>query len=219
MLSLNITVQPATDDQIRNYWRWLLGADPDSNPIPNGDVLYTRGCFNYVDDIRDSGGGPPRRTNAGCDGDAHTDSATIGSNISIVLTLVDTLVHNQNRARDGHLLTINEQDDILNEENRPENVQLDASVENLTDGTSLNIVQFAQVSNIVTISNLNIPSNSALADRLEFAEQRNITVNGRAKGYYLLIRGLTPGKEYRIRSNCSGVRRYKDVKNYHITIS
>jgi hypothetical protein len=220
MLGLNVTVRPASDDQIRDFYKWLLGADPDSDPIPNGDVFYMRECLNYVDNIEDRGSAPPRRTNAGCDGDAHTDSATIASNISIVLPLVHTLVHNQNRARDGHFLSTVEQEDILDEENSSQKVQLKASIENLTDGTSdRNIDRFAQVSNIVRISNLNIPSNSALADKLEFAEQKNNTVNLRAKGYFLEISGLASGKEYRIQSDCGGVRGYEAKTDYHITIS
>jgi hypothetical protein len=217
MMSLDVTVVPANDDQIEKYWRWLLSPDPDSNPIPPpGDVFYMHACIDYVDDVQERGSAHPQRINACV---PHTVPATIPSNLSILHPLVDSMVHDRNRGRDGHTLTEQERIDILDRENRPNRISLDATIENVTDNTGKqHIERIAQLSNIVRINNLNIDLNSRLADKLEFAEERNTTVNASAEGFYLFIDDLRPRKEYRIQSDCTGVRNYEAIIDYRIQV-
>jgi len=92
---------------------------------------------------------------------------------------------------------------ILGNENRVVSRRdLNATIENLSTGTSEQPIDrdllsyrtsFPSTSDAATFS-LMIPDGSALADKLKFAERERITVNARAKGFFLcyLISLLPP---------------------------
>jgi hypothetical protein len=65
---------------------------------------------------------------------------------------------------------------------------------------------------------LDIPSNSALADRLEYPIRAGHYRNARAEGFYVLIKFNNPAV-YRIRSHGFGARDYVSRTDYYIEIS
>ena len=137
----------------------------------------------------------------------------------------DTLVHDKNY-ENGDPLTPVKIYVILDNENRVvSRGDLNATIENLSAGTSERPIDrdllsyrtsFPSTSDTAIFS-LTIPDGSALADKLEFAERERITVNARSQGFFLLLSNIALAT-YHIRSNCHGIRNHKAFMDYYLQV-
>jgi hypothetical protein len=219
------------DVTIQNYWNWLLGADPDGNPIPNGNVFYMHASYDYVDDLQEPRSQHPQRINLSGDipstAGSESQPVNIPKNVSIFHPLLDTVVTDHDVNSNGVPLTVAEMKDILDDENGQVRVRhLNATINNLTKNTGPqaihgNLLGFRTTapssSNSATFD-LTVHPNSPFADKLEFAFPRGITVQARAEGFYVELYDITPGDTYHISSRCHGVRGYKAYMDYYIHV-
>jgi hypothetical protein len=228
MLNSDFQVDKPSDAEMQNYWNWLLGQDPDHhNPI-NG-VFYMRACYGYINEIQNLMSPNPQRKNL-CDNHPNTvgsesNPISIANNVPIIIPLLDTVVTDHDLVNGTPSSTL--MNNILDGENdQVGSSDLSAKIANLTAQTSLhdideNLMQFRTTSPSTSDSDmfpLTIDTNSTLADRVEFAIPKGVTVQARLQGFYLKLHDIAPSNEYYIKIRCHGVRKYKAFMDYYIYV-
>ena len=217
------TVTKPNDTQIENFYTWAMNAaSVVSNPIFK-NVFYTHDCINYVNQIQNIS--DVLRKNACGDvpftgGSTRNDPLPIRNNEPIFLPLMHTFMSDNEVDENGNRLDQAVINGILDHENglvRKED--LNASIQDLAVGgpqpLAPDLTEF--LSEVVTFS-LTIPADSALADKVEFAQPKGVTLNVRAQGYFALISNIPRGL-YRIISNGFGVRNYKAFIDYFVEVT
>lgn len=214
-------------DFIKDYWHFLLGDNPN-NPVYK-NTIFTRGSQNYRDvhSIEKSKNASVRRKNfSGLSKETPSITNTVGSQSNplrntsnlVFITVLDTIALEQEIDENGRIIP---QDDVLREENDSvelEDVQL--TIQKIGGSESvvdLSDIIFKNHRTGATFS-LDVPKESALAERLEYKIRVDKTYpNAKTLGYYALIKFNTPGV-YRIKSIGNGVRGYTSRADYHIEI-
>lgn len=207
---------------INDYWNFLMKPASVLDDHVDQNTLFMRGCYDHRDvhslqDIK-------RRNFCGDTEESPSIVHSVGTrstpfnpvaNYPVFATVVDTIVLYPGIDENGNPLT---PDDVLEEENdavTPRDVQL--TIHKLNGGGAPTNVPVFTDHRFSARVDLNVPTNSVLADRMERPIRPGSYPNARAEGFYVLIKFNIPGV-YRIRSRGFGVRNYKSLTDYHIQI-
>jgi hypothetical protein len=227
MTNGHFKVLDPSEQQIQDYWKWLLSVNPDDKDNnPKDGVFYTRAALNYTHAIHDQS--HPMRVNLygskpNSVGTQHAPVA-LRSNVSVFIPILDTLVIDRYLNPSGNPLTTSEMNNVLHNENRQISPgDLNTTIEMLEDGAGpVSIVP--RINNILYSPSapndtfeLKIPKGSTLADKMEFILREDTTVKAKVAGLYLLLDKISPGR-YHITNGSSGVRGYRSSMDYYIQI-
>ena len=184
------------------------------------NTLFMRGCYDYRDvhSLQDI-------IRRGFCGDTEESPSIIhsvgsrngpfnpGGKLPVFTPVLDTIALRPDTDENGIPLT---PDDVLHEENNavtPRDVHL--TIQKLNGGGAPTSVPVFTDHRYSAPVDLEVPSDSALADRMERPIRPDRYPNARAEGFYVLIRFNLPGV-YRIRSHGFGVRNYRSLMDYYI---
>lgn len=218
----NFEIRDPSEQEIQDYWKWLLSADPDGNNTKGG-VYYMRAALNYTHAIQDLL--HPKRVNLSggrANSVGQPNPVRIPSNVKVFLPIMDTMANDNYLNPSGNQLTISEMNNVLVNENRqikPED--LNATIERL-EGHIGPVSIVPRINNILYSPSqpndtfeLTIPRDSTFAEKMEFIIPKETTINARVAGLYVVVDKISPGT-YHITNDSIGVRGYRSAMDYYI---
>jgi hypothetical protein len=210
------------DRFINDYWNFLMKPASILDSHVHENTIFTRGCYDYRDvhsllDIQ-------RRSFCGDTEESPSIIHAVGTrsspfnpgvNYPVFVTVLDTIALYSYIDENGNSLSLSQ---VLDEENNavtPRDVQL--TISQVSGGGAPTSVPVFTHHRFSASVNLEVPSDSVLADRMERPIRPGSYPNAKAEGFYVLIKFNIAGA-YRIRSCGFGVRKFKYLADYYIQI-